>query len=153
MLIPRREMISREEYTVEIYNKTGRDLLPENVVEDFLEIRGIDYYNVIKKRLVEYTRAEWVVCLREKIMLEQCVPLFLEELSQDLLIPGVFYKGEILYEVTLIDKDFWLNHKDWFECIKTIIYKVLNMSEQELKNNNIIHEYIESYKKFYHKEL
>ena len=66
MLIPRREMISREESTVEIYNKTGRDLLPENVVEDFLEIRGIDYYNVIKKRLVEYTRAEWVVCLREK---------------------------------------------------------------------------------------
>ena len=46
------EMISKEEYTMEIYNKTGQDLLPENVVEDFLEIRGIDYYNVIKKRLV-----------------------------------------------------------------------------------------------------
>lgn len=39
-----------------------------------MEIRSIHYYNVIIKKLKEYTLPEWIVCLNEKVLLEYAVP-------------------------------------------------------------------------------
>ena len=47
----------------DILSKTGRDLLPEETVEYFNEIRSINYYNVLNKTLSEYTFAEWYLQL------------------------------------------------------------------------------------------
>ena len=63
----------------DILSKTGRDLLPDETVEYFKEIRSINYYNVLNKTLSEYTFAEWYVCLDEKVLLEQCLPRRSEE--------------------------------------------------------------------------
>ena len=42
----------------DILSKTGRDLLPEETVEYFKEIRSINYYNVLNKT--------YIVALNEK---------------------------------------------------------------------------------------
>ena len=57
----------------DILSKTGRELLPDETVEYFKEIRSINYFNVLNKTLSEYTFAEWYVCLDEKVLLEQCL--------------------------------------------------------------------------------
>ena len=106
----------------DILSKTGRDLLPEETVEYFKEIRSINYYNVLNKTLSEYTFAEWYVCLDEKELLEQCLPRYSEKLDMDPLMPGLFSKGEILYKITQIDKSFWTDHPDWYEYFRTIIH-------------------------------
>ena len=129
----------------DILSKTGRDLLPEETVEYFKEIRSINYYNVLNKTLSEYTFAEWYVCLDEKVLLEQCFPRYSEKLDMDPLMPGLFSKGEILYKITQIDKSFWTDHPDWYEYFRTIIHGVLDMGKEELINSGIREEYIEVY--------
>lgn len=129
----------------DILSKTGRDLLPEETVEYFKEIRSINYYNVLNKTLSEYTFAEWYVCLDEKVLLEQCLPRYSEKLDMDPLMPGLFSKGEILYKITQIDKSFWTDHPDWYEYLRTIIHGVLDMGKEELINSGIREEYIEVY--------
>lgn len=129
----------------DILSKTGRDLLPEETVEYFKEIRSINYYNVLNKTLSEYTFAEWYVCLDEKVLLEQCLPRYSEKLDMDPLMPGLFSKGEILYRITLIDKAFWIDHPDWYEYFRTIIHGVLDLGKEELINKGIREEYIEVY--------
>lgn len=59
------------EITTDIMHKTGRDLLPEKTVEYFLEIRDIEHWNIVNKTVSEYTMAEWLACLKEKVLLEQ----------------------------------------------------------------------------------
>ena len=121
----------------DILSKTGRDLLPEETVEYFKEIRSINYYNVLNKTLSEYTFAEWYVCLDEKVLLEQCLPRYSEKLDMDPLMPGLFSKGEILYKITQIDKSFWTDHPDWYEYLRTIIHGVLDMGKEEFINSGI----------------
>lgn len=133
----------------DIYTKTGRELLDDKTVEYFREIRSAEYQRVLTYKLSEYTRAEWMVCLYEKVLLEQCIPYFSKELDLNPLKPGLFSKGEVLYRVTLIDKPFWNSHTDWYDHFRTIIQEVLNMSEEELAKVGIREEYVEPYIKAY----
>ncbi|SER01234.1 hypothetical protein SAMN02910369_02875 [Lachnospiraceae bacterium NE2001] len=137
-------------YNSDILFKTGRDLLSDDIIEYFEGVRSVDYRNVLDKRQLEYTWAEWLVCLHEKVLLEQCLPFVTERLNADPLIPGYFSKGEVLYEVSVIDRDFWLNHKEWYDYYSTIISSVLNMSEMDLEEIESKHRpvYIEAYQKF-----
>ena len=131
-----------------IFSKTGMELLPEETIEYFREIRSADYQRVLTRKLSEYTRGEWYVCLYEKVLLEQCLPYFMEELDSDPLTPGLFYKGEVLYRITLIDKTFWRSHKDWLEHTRTIVHRVLNMNEENLDKAAIPVTFIEAFKAF-----
>jgi hypothetical protein len=133
----------------DILSKTGRELLPEATVEYFKEIRSINYFNVLNKTLSEYTFAEWYVCLDEKVLLEQCLPRYSEKLDTDPLMPGLFSKGEILYKITLIDKAFWIDHEEWYECFSAIIHGVLDLGKEELINRGIREKYIEAYLEAY----
>lgn len=134
--------------TADVMLKTGRDLLPKSVIEAFLEIRSINYRNILDKTLSEYTVAEWLVCLKEKVLLESCLPYISQKIDIDPLTSGFFYKGEILYDVTGIDKLFWDKHRDWFEYFRIKINTVLDMIENDPGTIEIRHEYIAAYRKF-----
>jgi hypothetical protein len=132
----------------DVFCKTGRELLPEKIVKDFLEYRDAQHHNIINKRLSEYTYSEWLLCLYEKVLLEQCLPYIFEKVHLDPLAPGAFYKGELLYHITLIDKIFWSSHMELFASFKMIIDNVLDHMEKELDNSEIMIEFIEAYKGF-----
>ena len=134
--------------SLDVFCKTGRELLSEKIVKDFMEYRDIQHRNIINKRLSEYTYSEWLLCLYEKVLLEQCLPYILEKVQLDPLAPGAFYKGELLYHITLIDKTFWSSHMELFACFKTIIDNALDIIKKELDNSEISVEYIEAYKGF-----
>ncbi len=128
--------------------KTGQDLLPEEIVKEFMDSRSAVHIRVLKRTLSEYTWAEWLICLKEKVLLEQCLPYVSEKLDDDPLIPGLFSKGEVLYDVTRIDDDFWMSHQDWLEYFRTIINTVLDKLENDSDTTGIIREYVEVYNSF-----
>ncbi len=133
---------------MDVFSKTGRDLLPEETVEYFSGFSSAPHQHIICEKLSEYTMAEWVFCLYEKVLLEQCVPQFFDVLDKNPLSPGIYYKGEILYHITLIDKAFWSAHEDWLEFFKKITHRALDMAVKELADSNITNIYIESYRNF-----
>ena len=141
-------MAIKSEITADIMLKTGQDLLPEEIAEDFMNSRSAVHIRVLKRTLSEYTWAEWLICLKEKVLLEQCLPYVSEKLDDDPLIPGLFSKGEVLYDVTRIDDDFWMSHQDWLEYFRTIINTVLDKLENDSDTTGIIREYVEAYRSF-----
>ena len=141
-------MAIKSEITADIMLKTGQDLLPEEIAEDFMNARSAVHIRVLKRTLSEYTWAEWLICLKEKVLLEQCLPYVSEKLDEDLLIPGLFSKGEVLYDVTRIDDDFWISHPDCLEYFRTIINTVLNKFKNDSDTPEIIREYVEAYRGF-----
>ena len=141
-------MAIKSEITADIMLKTGQDLLPEEIAEDFMNARSAVHIRVLKRTLSEYTWAEWLICLKEKVLLEQCLPCVSEKLDDDPLIPGLFSKGEVLYDVTRIDDDFWMSHQDWLEYFRTIINTVLDKLENDSDTTGIIREYVEAYNSF-----
>ena len=132
----------------DIMSKTGQELLSEKIVEYFKGFRAADYQNVLRKKLSEYTWSEWLVCLKEKVLLEQCLPYVSEKLEVNPLIPGAFYRGEILYEVTQIEKNFWMSHQDWYQYFGTCVKTALSMIEDSLNNMEINQWIIDEYKDF-----
>lgn len=141
-------MAIKSEITADIMLKTGQDLLPEEIVKEFMDSRSAVHIRVLKRTLSEYTWAEWLICLKEKVLLEQCLPYVSEKLDDDPLIPGLFSKGEVLYDVTRIDDDFWMSHQDWLEYFRTIINTVLDKLENDSDTTGIIREYVEVYNSF-----
>ncbi|MBP3753915.1 MAG: hypothetical protein J6I66_03585 [Lachnospiraceae bacterium] len=141
-------MAIKSEITADIMLKTGQDLLPEEIAENFKNARSAVHIRVLKRTLSEYTWAEWLICLKEKVLLEQCLPYVSEKLDDDPLIPGLFSKGEVLYDVTRIDDDFWMSHQDWLEYFRTIINTVLDKLENDSDTKGIIREYVEAYRSF-----
>ena len=141
-------MAIKSEITADIMLKTGQDLLPEEIVKEFMDSRSAVHIRVLKRTLSEYTWAEWLICLKEKVLLEQCLTYVSEKLDDDPLIPGLFSKGEVLYDVTRIDDDFWMSHQDWLEYFRTIINTVLDKLENDSDTTGIIREYVEAYNSF-----
>ena len=92
--------------------------------------------------------AEWLVCLHEKVLLEQCLPIYSQKLDEDPLAHGIYAKGELLYDVTQIDNAFWKDHQDWHEYFLTRIKTVLNMIENDSNETEIRQEYIDAYQRF-----
>lgn len=134
------------EITTDIMHKTGRDLLPKKTVEYFLEIRDIEHWNIVNKTVSEYTMAEWLACLKEKVLLEQCLPIYSQILDEDPLAHGIFAKGELLYDVTQIDNAFWKEHQEWHEYFITRVKAALELIEND--SNEIIQEYVNAYRRF-----
>ena len=132
----------------DVNNKTGRELLPQNVVEEFQGYSSTHHQRILYYRLSEYTWAEWVICLKEKVLLEQCLPFVLEKVDMDPLTPGLFYKGELLFEVTQIDKAFWNAHMDWYDRFRTIINNNLDLLKKEAGNEKVRDVFIEAFQKF-----
>ncbi|WP_073386209.1 hypothetical protein WAA20_09015 [Butyrivibrio fibrisolvens] len=72
-----------------------------------------------------------------------------EELhDDDPLAHDLYAQGELLYDVTQIDNDFWKNHQDCHEYFITRIKEAFNMLENDSNAIEIRQEYIDAYQRF-----
>lgn len=73
---------------------------------------------------------------------------FAQILDDDPLAHGLYAQGELLYDVTQIDNDFWKNYQDWHEFFITRIKEAFNMLENDSNAIEIRQEYIDAYQRF-----
>lgn len=69
------------------------------------------------------------------ILLEYAVPILSRVLSQNPLLNGAYYRGELIYNILNIDESFWQKHIDWKVYFETLLMDIFrSFSEQELEN-------------------
>ena len=130
------------------FSKKGSELLTKKEADNFLEIRGIYYTNVVKNELKDYSFYEWLVCLEQKKLLEYVVPVFSNVLVHYPILYGIHYHGEVLYQITIIESDFWENHFGWKEYFISIVNDVLSKYTITELTNIFPEEYISQFEKF-----
>lgn len=128
--------------------KTGKELLTIEKEKQFMEIRSIHYYNVIIKKLKEYTLPEWIVCLNEKVLLEYAVPVFSRVLNEYPMLCGMNCEWQVLYEITKIKQCFWDLHKEWKVYFVKIIDNIFLEYKQEDLMTVIPKEYLHQFKNY-----
>lgn len=128
--------------------KNGRELLPEETVNKFRRIRSQYYANIINNKMKEYTYMEWVICIKEKILLDYALPLISSPLLFYPMLCGVYAEWEILYEISDIDEKFWMEHRDWKAFFAGIMKEAINQVDIDSEDEEYfyhLHEYLCEY--------
>lgn len=128
--------------------KFGREFLSKEKSEQLMEVRSIHYHNVVTKVLGEYSLPEWLVCLHEEILLEYAIPIFSRVLANYPMLCGMNNEWQVLYEITILNQDFWMMNEDWKVYFDKLIEKVLFEYEQGGFNTTISEEYLYQFKAF-----
>lgn len=128
--------------------KTGKQLLKEENVERFLQIRSIHYYNVVMKKLEEYSLPEWFICISEKVLLEYAIPVFLRVLNHYPMLCGINNEWQVMYEISKIDIEFWNEHRDWKVYLDNIIDKIFLENKEGKLAVDVPEEYLIQFKIF-----
>lgn len=128
------------------YCSFGKDLLTSDTSNKFLQVRSIHYYNVVTKKLKDFSLPEWLVCLNEEILLEFAVPIFSRVLEKYPMLCGMNREWQVLYSITKIENKFWLSHKSWKKYFDEFIDKIL--LEHTKGNLCIPSDYLEEFSKF-----
>ncbi len=64
------------------------------------------------------------------------------------ILYGIHYHGEVLYQITIIEADFWENHFGWKEYFISIVNDVLSKYSITELTNIFPEEYISQFEKF-----
>lgn len=128
--------------------KTGKELLTIEKSEEFMEVRSIHYYNVVMKKLEEYTLPEWFVCLKEGVLLEYTIPIFSRVLQKYPMLCGMNHEWQVLYEIAKVNQVFWQINREWKEYFNKIINEIFFEYEQGTFVTSIPKEYICQFKFF-----
>lgn len=130
------------------YLKIGKELLTIEKCEQFMEIRSIHYYNVVMKKLEEYALPEWLVCLKEEVLLEYTIPVFSKVLQKYPMLCGMNNEWQVLYDITRVNQDFWRVHKEWKTYFNKIIDKILLEYSQRVLIIPFPEEYLYQFRNF-----
>ena len=130
----------------ENFQKRGYELLEIEVKSRFEKVRSIYYYNIVNKRLHDYSFPEWIVCIEEKVLLEYAIPIFSRVLKYYPMLCGEHCEWEVLYEISKVDENFWNMHKEWKLFFKDIINNISYNNEKEI--NDISKKYIHQFHVF-----
>lgn len=65
-----------------------------------------------KKSLNEFTIEDLRLLIGQNFSLDYLIPIALEYLKDDLLAEGMYYPGDLLYNVLSIKHHFWLDNED-----------------------------------------
>lgn len=128
--------------------KIGKELLTIEKSQELMEVRSIHYYNVVMKKLKEYSLPEWFVCLEEKVLLEYAIPVFSRVLKVYPMLCGSKNEWQVLYEITQVNQKFWERNKKWKEYFDDVINGILLKHEQGVLETNVSEEYIRQFKYF-----
>lgn len=128
--------------------KTGKELLTIKKSEEFREVRSIHYYNIVIKKLEEYSLPEWFVCLKEGVLLEFAIPVFSRVLQMYPMLCGMNNEWQVLYEITQVSQDFWKLKREWKEYLKQFLNEILFKYEQGAFAISIPEEYLYKFKIF-----
>lgn len=128
----------------------GRDLLSDEVINYFLDVRSIHYYRVIHKKLKNYSLFEWIVCLEESVLLEYALPIFSRVLYEYPMLCGMNCEWQIMYEITKINENFWTFHQEWRRFFVEIIMQFFSKYTKEELSNMFSEQYFCQFEKFIH---
>ena len=129
------------------YLLTGKELLSNDKIEEFMKIRSILYKNIIIKKLKDYSFSEWLICLKENILLEYAIPIFAQVIQKYPMLSGLNGKWQVLYEIVEIKNEFWEKNISWKEYFSLIVYQII-LEYQQGKWQDIPEEYLSEFKKF-----
>ncbi|MBE5871733.1 MAG: hypothetical protein E7294_10805 [Lachnospiraceae bacterium] len=124
----------------ENYSKWGKELLSQNKIDYLMEMRCLEAQHILFSPLKEYSYHEWMLCLREGILLDYAIPVFANVLNNYPMLAGTAIREwRTLYDITKIDENFWNEHSDWKVFFTTLI------KEKVIKNNinSLREEYLE----------
>jgi len=130
------------------YCKTGIELLSVERIEQLLEVRSVYYYNIVHRTLEEYTLSEWIVCLNEGILLEYAVPILSRALERYPMLCGMNNEWQVLFYITMINEEFWFEHKEWKNCFCELIKDICVQHENGRFVEAIPNEYLYQFKLF-----
>lgn len=122
--------------TDEVLRKTGEQLIADEVViQELHSYRDVDLiHHILYCILDEYGWGEWVMCLYLQLLPKYSIPMLSKVLSVDALVPGFYYKGEILWRILRDDGSVWAGHPEWKQYFAGLVKKVfVQYSENELK--------------------
>ncbi|MBQ7775232.1 MAG: hypothetical protein IJ379_04860 [Lachnospiraceae bacterium] len=126
--------IGAELLTVDILEKTGKKIIGDKqVIGDLKEWRWAAVPRLLNNKLSAYTAEEWYACLYFKLFLDYTIPMMSRILSQNPLLPGTFWRGELIYMVLKLEDDFWQQHEEWKRYFQELLHGVLGKySEVEI---------------------
>src|SRR5687768_15480469 len=76
-----------------------------------------------KKRLMEFETEDLRIMIGQNFILQYLIPLAIDQLKEDILAEGHFYRGDLLKAVLDSDKNFWIQHKDDWLTVKGLFKK------------------------------
>lgn len=102
-------------------SKKGKDLLSQNQVVYFRQVRSMHYQNVIDKEIGDWEYLEWLACLEERVLLMYVIPLFSKVLEVYPMLYGGNCEWQVLYEITIIDNSIWMKYPEWKKFYQKIV--------------------------------
>lgn len=128
--------IGSEVLTRDIMSKTGMQLIGDAaVIDELLSYRSGYASHILNWTLAEYGWAEWILCMNLWVLMEYAIPVLSKVLDINAFVPGIFYRGEVLYRILIYEGDIWERHPDWMPFFKGLVQNMFTQyDEDELKN-------------------
>jgi hypothetical protein len=86
-------------------------------------------YRLRRKPINEFTVEDLRIMIGQHICLRYLIPLAIERLSEDPLVAGDFYRGDLLKNVLSIQPDFWREHPEFYWDVEGIIVELENLRD------------------------
>ena len=99
----------------------------ENLEKDFWSTPNFDSHVVRrtselrKVQLSNYSIEDLRLMIGQGFGLDYLVPLALEKLAENLFAEGEFYEGDLLQSVLLIETEFWLMNRNYWNELNELI--------------------------------
>ena len=81
-------------------------------------------YRLRTKPLKEFSSEDLRIMIVQNIALDYLVPLALEHLSEDPLVAGDYYRGDLLKSVLTVEPKFWDEHPDLWRWTKEVLVEL-----------------------------
>ena len=82
-----------------------------------------------RKPLNEFTVEDLRLMISQEVGLAHLVPLAIEQLAENPLAAGDFYRGDLLLSVLGVQLEFWREHQDlWWE-VEKIVFEVESLRQ------------------------
>ncbi|MDE7424420.1 MAG: hypothetical protein K2N51_12165 [Lachnospiraceae bacterium] len=133
-----------ETYDEDILKK-GKALLSKIQAEYFRQVRSMHYWNVLDKELGDLEYLDWLVCLEERVLLVYVIPLFSRVLEKFPMLYGGNREWQVLYEITTIDKNIWIEYPKWKIYLQKMICDSVFVKDVKSSINK---EYLYQFEKF-----
>lgn len=117
-----------------VMEQTGSEIIKDaEKIAELKEYRWIAVARLLTYKLSEYGIEEWYACLQLKLFLEYTVPMLSRVLSQNPILNGAYWKGELLWNILKIEDSFWKSHKEWKEYFELLLVELFeSYSETEI---------------------
>lgn len=85
---------------------------------------GQAIYRLRMKPLQEFSAEDLRIMISQNIALGLLVPLALERLSEDSLVAGDYYRGDLLKSVLTVEPKFWDKHPDLWWLTEEVLVEL-----------------------------